>query len=184
MIPELYLLRHGETEWNVQGRLQGRLDSPLTERGQEQARRQAELLAALPPMAAWASPAGRAVATARIALAGRPFRQDWRLVEIDLGPQNGATLADLRQAHPQAFTAGGIGWYDRLPGAEGFAALRARVAAFLAELDQPAVIVTHGITLHMIRLAAMDLPLAALGRLPVVQGALHHVHQGRHQVIS
>ena len=69
MIPELYLLRHGETEWNVQGRLQGRLDSPLTERGQEQARRQAELLAALPPMAAWASPAGRAVATARIALA-------------------------------------------------------------------------------------------------------------------
>lgn len=39
MPPEIYLLRHGETEWNLDGRLQGHLDSPLTERGRLQAQR-------------------------------------------------------------------------------------------------------------------------------------------------
>ncbi|MCB2120639.1 MAG: histidine phosphatase family protein, partial [Rhodobacteraceae bacterium] len=45
--PELYVLRHGETVWNAEGRMQGTLDSPLTERGCAQARRQGEILASL-----------------------------------------------------------------------------------------------------------------------------------------
>lgn len=181
--PTLYLLRHGQTEWNAQGRLQGRLDSPLTELGRVQARRQAQLVARLDPdLPCWCSTAGRAVETARIALGSRPFRQDARLTEIDIGGYTGMTMAELRAADPDAFAGGELDWYDRTPGGEDFAALRARVVAFLVELDRPAILVTHGITLRMIRAVAMDLPPARLAEMPVFQGALHKVSAGRHQV--
>lgn len=181
--PTLYLLRHGQTEWNAQGRLQGRLDSPLTDLGRLQARRQARLVARLDPdLPCWCSTAGRAVETARIALGARPFRQDARLTEIDIGNYTGMTMAELRVADPDAFAGGELDWYDRTPGGEDFVALRARVAAFLAELEQPAILVTHGITLRMIRAVAMDLPSTRLQEMPVFQGALHRVSAGRHQV--
>lgn len=183
VIPTLYLLRHGQTEWNAQGRLQGRLDSPLTPLGQEQARRQAQLIAPLPvDMACFSSPAGRAVQTARLALGGRGFRQDERLAEIDVGGFAGQRLPEIQAAHPEIFAGGGLDWYDRTPGGEDFAALRARVASFLAELRRPAIIVTHGVTLRMIRAVAMDLPTCRLAEMGVFQGALHQVSAGRHQV--
>lgn len=182
--PTLYLLRHGQTEWNAQGRLQGRLDSPLTDLGRMQARRQAQLVAGLEPdLPCWCSTAGRAVETARIALGARPFRLDARLTEIDIGRFTGMTMAELRAADPEGFAGGGLDWYDRTPGGEGFAALHARVSAFLAGLAGPAIIVTHGITLRMIRLVAMGLPLTRLAEMPVFQGALHRVSAGRHQVL-
>ena len=48
MSRKIYLFRHGETQWNVVGKMQGRLDSPLTERGREQALAHGRLLAQLP----------------------------------------------------------------------------------------------------------------------------------------
>lgn len=181
--PTLYLLRHGQTEWNAQGRLQGRLDSPLTALGRVQARRQAQLVARLDPdLPCWCSTAGRAVETARIALGARPFRQDARLTEIDIGQFTGMTMNEVRAADPGGFAGDELDWYDRTPGGEDFAALRARVADFLAELDEPAILVTHGITLRMIRAVAMDLPPTRLAEMPVFQGALHQVSAGQHQV--
>ncbi|WP_246175071.1 histidine phosphatase family protein [Paracoccus limosus] len=183
MTPTLYLLRHGQTEWNAQGRLQGRLDSPLTALGRGQAKRQAQLIAALPPeLQCWSSPAGRAVETARIALGGRPLAFDARLAEIDIGAFTGRTLSELQSAHPEQFSGGGLDWYDRTPQGEDFAALHARVRSFLDGLRAPAIIVTHGVTLRMIRLVAMGLPLARIGEMSVFQGALHRVSAGRHQV--
>lgn len=182
--PELYLLRHGQTEWNVQGRLQGRKDSALTPLGLAQARRQARLLQRLPAgLPCFSSPAGRATATARIAFGARAFATDDRLHEIDIGPFAGLTQEELRAAHPQVFTGAGIDWYDRVPGGEDFALLQQRVNAFLADLQGPAIIMTHGVTLRMIRLVAMQLPLARLAEMPVLQGALHQVRAGAHQII-
>src|SRR5688572_21431497 len=60
MFPDLYLMRHGQTEWNLAGRLQGLRDSPLTARGIAQARRQARLIADI-GAARYSSPQGRAV---------------------------------------------------------------------------------------------------------------------------
>ena len=182
--PDLLLMRHGQTVWNAEGRLQGRLDSPLTPLGEAQARRQAWLLRDIMPDAArHASPAGRARQTARIAFAGRPFRDDPRLREIDIGDFTGKSMAELAAAHPALFAGGGLDWYDRAPGGEHFRGLEARARAFLEDLDGPALVVTHGITLRMLRLVAMGLPLARLGEMPVLQGALHLVSGGRHRVI-
>ncbi|SMO66698.1 histidine phosphatase family protein [Paracoccus laeviglucosivorans] len=182
-LPALYVLRHGQTEWNLAGRFQGRSDSPLTALGRAQAGRQAELVAALPDdLLRFSSPAGRAVETARIVFRGRAFMQDDRLHEIDVGDFTGSSEADLRAAHPAIFADGGIGWYDRTPNGEGFAALEARVRDFLADLDGPAVIVTHGITLRMICALVMGLPAARMAEIEMTQGALHHIGAGTHRI--
>ncbi|MFT4013743.1 MAG: histidine phosphatase family protein [Paracoccus sp. (in: a-proteobacteria)] len=180
---DLWLLRHGQTEWNLEGRIQGRLDSPLTPLGRQQARRQAQILARLPAgIQAIASPSGRAQETARIALGARPFRSDPRLQEIDTGAFTGQLMADLRRDHP-GILAEGLGWYDRIPGGEDFAALEARARGFLSELRAPAILVTHGITLRMLRCVAMGLAPGELARMPVLQGAVHHLQGGRHRIL-
>lgn len=63
---KVYLLRHGETEWNVQHRVQGALDSPLTENGIQQAKNAAKRLAKVEFDAAFTSPSPRAYRTAQI----------------------------------------------------------------------------------------------------------------------
>ena len=70
--PTLYILRHGETEWNLANRLQGHFDSPLTDTGRAQAAAQNAILKRcdLAGFSALSSPQGRAVATAELALAG------------------------------------------------------------------------------------------------------------------
>ncbi|WP_323715578.1 histidine phosphatase family protein [Paracoccus aminovorans] len=183
-LPDLYLMRHGQTRWNAEGRLQGRLDSPLTPLGLAQARRQAWLLRDLPDgLARYASPAGRAQQTARIAFGGAGFACDERLHEIDIGSFAGRLGAALQAEHPALFGQGGaLDWYDHAPGGEHFAGLRARVRAFLRDLSGPAVIVTHGITLRMLRAEAMGLPPERLAEMPVLQGAVHLVSRGRHRM--
>lgn len=182
-MPDLYLLRHGQTEWNLQGRLQGRQDSPLTALGHTQATRQAQLVATLPPgLLRYASTAGRAIQTAQIVFGSRDFIRDERLVEIGVGDFTGCAEDDLRRSHPQIFASGGLDWYDQTPNGEDFAALHSRVAGFLRDLRGPAIIVTHGVTLRMIRLIAMGGAMSQLGALEVSQGALHRVSAGAHQV--
>ncbi|MGC1486395.1 MAG: histidine phosphatase family protein, partial [Albidovulum sp.] len=97
MYPEAFILRHGETEWNRAGRFQGRLNSPLTEKGCAQARRQGEILTTAGVNASqfqfWSSPQGRARQTADLALGGMGgvIREDLLLQEIDVGDWQGLT---------------------------------------------------------------------------------------------
>lgn len=181
MVPDLWVMRHGETEWNVARRMQGRRDSPLTARGRAQAARQAELVAGI-EAARLASPQGRACETARIVFAGQPFATDPRLAEICIGDWSGRTACELRAEAPLAFAGAPLGWYDHAPRGEGFAGLRARVRAFLADLAGPAIVVTHGITLRMIRaeLTGEDLH----GNTHFDQGAVHLIRAGRATILS
>ncbi|MDO5646504.1 histidine phosphatase family protein [Paracoccus sp. (in: a-proteobacteria)] len=174
MIPDLYLMRHGETLWNRERRMQGRLDSPLTDLGRRQAAQQAALFAGLTADRI-SSPQGRAQDTARIVF-NAPFRTDPRLMEIDVGIAAGQRADDLRRDHPDLFTGGWLDWYDRVPGGEHFSGLRARVADFLADLTAPAMIVTHGVTLRMIWHLTTGEPL---DQPRVIQGALHVIRGGR-----
>ncbi|WCR14639.1 histidine phosphatase family protein [Paracoccus seriniphilus] len=180
LCPDLYLMRHGQTFWNVEGRLQGRLNSDLTPRGRQQA---ADLAAIIRSIDApcFSSPQGRALETARIAFEGREFRVDSRLAEIDVGEFTGMRLADLRQSHPAIFI-NDLDWYDQTPSGEHFTELHARCRDFLADLNGPALIVTHGVTLRMLRLLAMGWPLSRLGELTVEQGALHVIRERNHQI--
>jgi len=159
--------------------MQGRLDSPLTDLGRDQAARQAEILRDF-GVIGWdwyASPQGRALATARIALGDHDaeITVDPRLCEIDLGDWSGEMRSDIRAEAPQLFETGDMGWYDHAPGGEGLAGLAARAGAFLADLERPAVIVTHGITSRVIRCLALGLPIRDFDSLAGGQGVAHHV---------
>ncbi|WP_299041339.1 histidine phosphatase family protein [uncultured Tateyamaria sp.] len=183
MYPDLLILRHGETEWNREGRMQGEADSPLTDTGRAQAAAQGRLLAGvdLAGWQMWTSPLGRCLETARIALGdqARFARQDRRLIEITLGDWTGRTRMQIAAQVPHLFDQDhGMAWYDHAPGGEGLAGLHARTGAFLAALDAPAVIVTHGITSRMLRCHYLGLEPDAFAELPGGQGVIYHMSGG------
>lgn len=189
-LPALLVMRHGETEWNVAGRMQGHNDSPLTEKGETQAREAGLRLAGLLPENALrlSSPSGRTQATARLVFRGAAFDTDRRLLEIGVGEWTGANLGVLSAANPDLFATPAFGWYDSAPGGERLAGVAARVEAFLAELParaegRPVAIVTHGITLRVMRALILGLQIADETDLRFPQGAIHHIHNGRAQLI-
>lgn len=171
MLPDLYLIRHGETVWNREGRLQGRDDSPLTARGRAQARAVAAAAARI-EAECFCSPQGRARATADLVFRDRPCRFDPRLAEIDTGSFTGRLLREIAAEDPALFSARGLGWYDHCPGGEGFAALAARCRSFLADLQGPALVIGHGITLRMIWALATGAGAGRLHAAPLEQGEI------------
>jgi probable phosphoglycerate mutase len=186
----IYVLRHGETEWNAEGRFQGALNSPLTEKGRAQAARQAALLSQLDLSAfdVRVSPQGRAFETAAIALARLvPFlRTDDRLREIEVGEWSGQLRKNLSVTGETLVDTpdGPLALYEHAPGGEGFAALRVRCEAFLASLERPTICVTHGITSRMLRSVALGIPAAQLGDLPGGQGVVHIVENEQHRTLE
>ncbi len=177
--PDLYILRHGQTEWNATGRLQGHYDSALTALGTAQATAQHDILRQrdLTGFRAFSSPQGRAFRTAGIALSGliANITTDEALSEIGLGEWAGAEREPLMTAHG---TRDGFALYELAPNGEGFAALQARCAVFLDRLQGPAVLVTHGITSRMIRLILSDQPLSYLPEIGGGQGVVYYFAQG------
>ncbi|MGJ8623773.1 MAG: histidine phosphatase family protein [Yoonia sp.] len=181
--PELYILRHGETYWNAESRMQGALNSPLTPKGIAQAQQQAAILARcdLAGFTAISSPQGRAFQTAGLAVAPLVGRivTDNRLREIGVGDWQGRLRSELTFAGPPQDTPDGpIAMYEQAPGGEGFDGLEVRCRDFLADLRGPAVLVTHGITSRMLRMILLDAGRAALGELPGGQGNVFHLKDG------
>jgi probable phosphoglycerate mutase len=185
-MPKLYFIRHGETDWNVEGRLQGQQDTPLNPRGREQAARCGEIMRDLlarehrrPDEFLYAaSPLSRTrdtMAAIRTAL-GLPaagYRIDDRLIELSFGSWEGCTYTDLRQK-----PGGGRSiaererdkWTFVPPGGESYAQLCVRVAAWYETLNADAVVVSHG---GVLRTLFVHLGLVAPAVAPV-----HDVDQG------
>ena len=191
-LPDLYILRHGETEWNRAGRWQGRQDSPLTERGLAQARAQGALLRDLALSSETtrliSSPQGRARRTAAIVaeVAGwtGPILEDDRLVEIDVGDWTGLTRDAMRASVDRPDGAGFLSLYARAPNGEAFADLWARCASFLFDQSGPAVVVTHGITSRFLRAVALGMEVDDAEDLPGGQGVIHRVVSGSHATLA
>ncbi|APE43216.1 phosphoglycerate mutase [Sulfitobacter alexandrii] len=180
--PTIWFLRHGQTEWNRDHRLQGRLDSPLTDQGVAEARRQASLM---PPILAAGpalivSPLGRARQTADIALCGTAYRTDPRLMEIDAGDWQGLRREDILEAHPDlaARAPTPLDIYEAAPGGEGLAAFHARIRDFMQDLQGPTVIVAHGLLGQVLRAEACGLPPEDAGRLSNLQGCVYRLDKG------
>lgn len=185
MYPELYILRHGQTEWNAQGRMQGALNSPLTPQGEIDAARQGEILAGrdLVGFAFITSPQGRAVQTAGIALArvARMIRSDDRLVEIGVGDWAGLYRDTLPMEDvPDPF----IAQYEAAPNGEGLAAVERRVRAFLADLKGPAVLVTHGVTSRVIRACVVGEAASGPSTIHGGQGCVYHLKDGVQKMLE
>jgi len=100
----LILLRHGQTDYNVDGRMQGHIDSCLTDAGHEQAAEAAPVLASLAPDRLVSSDLRRAVDTAEVvgAACGLPVKFDPRLRETHLGLWQGHTVAEIERDYPGA----------------------------------------------------------------------------------
>ncbi len=182
-LPDLFILRHGETEWNREGRYQGWLDSPLTARGEDQARRMGAHLAHLGIGAAThairVSPAGRAQATARLAFAQAAWTTLDDLREIGMGDWSGATRADLVARGALAEGAGMLDLYATVPGGESFDGLWERAGRVLAAISGPTILVTHGITSRFLRTRALGLSLDRLAEAEGGQGVIFRLTQGR-----
>ncbi len=178
-MPELYILRHGETEWNAENRMQGELNSPLTPKGEMDAAHQGEILRTrdLAGFAFISSPQGRAFQTAGIALAriASHIRTDDRLREIGVGDWSGRLRDELPMPEGKdPFMA----QYEVAPNGEGFALLEQRCRAFLAELTGPAVLVTHGITSRMLRSLIIGQGALAVPTIHGGQGCVYHLKDG------
>ena len=101
--PRLIMVRHGQTEWNVQRRWQGATDIPLNANGRRQARAAAPYYASLEPVAIWSSPLSRAHDTAAevAALTGLDIRTDGRLAEMDFGDAEGRVWEEVLAMDPR-----------------------------------------------------------------------------------
>lgn len=185
MTPELYILRHGETEWNAQNRMQGELNSPLTPKGEKDAARQGEILQTLDldGFDFICSPQGRAFQTAGIAL-GRiamHIRTDDRLREIGVGDWSGLLRDDLPMPEGKdPFMA----QYEIAPNGEGFAALETRCRNFIADLKGPAVLITHGITSRMLRSIIAGDGAVSVRTIHGGQGCVYHLKDGVQKLLE
>lgn len=177
--PQIYILRHGETTWNAENRMQGELNSPLTDKGKLDAVRQGEILAGLDltGFTFLCSPQGRAFQTAGLALAGIAdhIRTDDRLREIGVGDWSGRLRAELPQPKGKDPA---MGQYAIAPNGEGFERLKVRCRAFLSDLPGPAVLVTHGITSSMIRGLVVGEKAHAVTTTHGGQGCVYHLKDG------
>lgn len=153
MVEVLYLVRHGETEWNRQRRMQGRLDSRLTAEGREHARLNGALLAREAVEHMVVSPLGRTRETADLILAGCPIpvTYDERLVERHCGEWEGLTIDEIAARFPQEWAARTRDpFHHRPPAGENLPDMLRRIAPLAGAIDDLAVrrlaIVSHGIS--------------------------------------
>lgn len=156
-----YLIRHGETDWNRERRFQGQTDINMNANGQAQAAANGKALARrAEDWKDWqfiASPLGRTRETMELlrgamGLPTQDYNLDHRLIELTFGDWEGHTLTDLEQTIPlevakrQAFK-----WSYRQPNGESYKDGAARVSAFFDTLTVPAIIVSHGGIIRIIR---------------------------------
>ena len=169
----LVFLRHGETDWNVAGRLQGQLDVPLNGRGRDQAGAAgralkswlgADFAADIAEMDFCASPMLRTretmeIARAAMGLSPRSYDMDDRLKEIAFGRWEGMTWGELKQSDPLAVKERNADkWGFVPPGGESYALLAERVKPWLASLSGDTVVVSHGGVARVFLTLLADMP--------------------------
>jgi broad specificity phosphatase PhoE len=171
----VYLIRHGETEWNAIGRWQGHLDVPLSAAGRAQAARLARRLAGEGTRfdALYSSDLSRAWETAIVlgGALGLPPAAAPALREIDLGRWSGKTRAEIAAAYPDEWRL--LQRDEDFPrgGGESFAVFRQRVLGWLnrAAENHPGgriCAVTHGGCIRAVLLHALGLTWADRDRIP------------------
>jgi broad specificity phosphatase PhoE len=177
----LYFIRHGETDWNAEARLQGQRDVPLNDFGRVQAEEAGARLRGIAlhyeDLAYIASPLGRTRETMElmrqaIGLHPTAYRMDDRLRELTFGAWEGLTWKEVRQRDSRGARARDIDkWGFVPPKGESYAMLAERVAPFLADLSRDTVVVSHGGVARVL--------LALLGHVPQDEAPRVDIWQGR-----
>lgn len=167
----ILLARHGETRWNAEGRYQGQRDIPLSETGEEQARKLGERLASVAIDRAVASPLVRAAHTAQLALGGRAsmLGLDAGFQEIAHGTWEGLLASEIRQRDPQLLDA----WREhpetvQMPGGENLQEVLDRAWPALQRAseglggDDTLLVVAHDAVNRVLLCRILGLPLSRL----------------------
>jgi broad specificity phosphatase PhoE len=150
----VYLARHGQTAYNLEGRFQGQLPVPLDELGREQAHELAERAAAHRFTGLWSSTLLRARETAEIVAARIRLepREDARLMETNAGDWTDRPFGEVQAEAPELFAKFVAGDPTfAFPGGESFAEQEVRVGAALDEIERgplPALVVCHGMVIR------------------------------------
>jgi broad specificity phosphatase PhoE len=168
--PEVWLVRHAETEWSRSGRHTGRTDVPLTDEGRERARALGEALSRRRFAVVLASPLDRARETAALAGLGEHAQLREDLLEWDYGDYEGITTPDIRAERP--------GWYlwrDGVPNGESADEVAARCDRVIEELvaaPGDVAVFAHGHVLRALSARWVEQPVAFGGRLYLATGSL------------
>jgi broad specificity phosphatase PhoE len=186
----LYIVRHGETEWNLENRMQGFLDSPLTDWGKAQAAAMGDILgpafADCPSYSVHCSPQGRALETTEI-ICGRleydfgACKIDDRLREATWGVWDGMTLDEIEAHSPGGLAARAADrWNYAPPDGESYAMVGKRTGAWLGDFagEGTRVVISHGITGRLLRGLYMGMAKADMGGLNQPQDAVYRLAGG------
>lgn len=185
--PVIYYIRHGETQWNAEGRLQGVQDIPLNELGRKQAVHAGDILADLfardgrdeTSIAFVASPLGRARSTMELVrgtlgLPPADYSLDDRLREIGYGHWEGSTLAQMQVSDPEVFARRQTDkWMVSPPGGESYASVQIRMRDWYDSLLADTVAVAHGGTARALMVTLGIETPASAADLTIEQGAVY-----------
>ncbi|MBZ9727457.1 histidine phosphatase family protein [Mesorhizobium sp. CO1-1-11] len=181
MYPLVYIVRHGQTAWNAEFRLQGQADTDLNALGREQAsangHRLAELVGAPQEFDFVASPMRRTRETMeRIRAAMRldplAYRTDIRLIEVNFGNWQSFTFAELERQSPGASRSRALDKWNFQPpgeGAESYQMLLERVKPWFDELRGQTICVTHGGVMRTLFRFVLDMPEDEAANLEIPQ---------------
>ena len=196
--PVIYYIRHGETQWNADGRLQGVQDIPLNDLGRRQAAAAGGILADLlardgrdkAQIPFVASPLGRARSTMELVretlhLPPHDYAVDDRLREIGYGQWEGSTLPEMQVKDPDLYAKRQTEkWTVSPPGGESYVEVQARMQDWYASLRGDTVAVAHGGTARALMVAlGIETPQSAAD-LTIEQGAVYVFRDGGLQKYS
>lgn len=175
----IYLVRHGQTEWNVEHRLQGHQDSPLTELGRKQAMWLGEALERTPIDVIYSSFSPRARMTAEYIRGTREIDilESNRLMEINMGEWEGLTQDDVMNNDPEQHR---HFWHDpemfRVAGAESFRDVLTRAVDCLHRIlaehqGRSILLVTHTVVVKLLMAYFEQRPIQAIWDPPYIHPA-------------
>jgi probable phosphoglycerate mutase len=149
--PTIILVRHGQTEWNVEGRYQGQLNSPLTEKGREQAKENAKKIARVidmdSPFKLFSSPLGRAKESSYIIcdelnIAREKVIFDERIQEFHYGIFEGRTKEECKKIYAKELAAREADkWSYVVEGGDSYQIVTKRLKRWLASVSEEQVVV-------------------------------------------
>lgn len=193
----IFLVRHGETIWNTEGRRQGRGDSALTERGVAQSRAVGQLLQQLlageKRIALTTSPAGRSRRTAAIIAEALGMDQDRvqsspMLEEMDFGDWQGLTDEEIAEQFPEQWRQRQLNrWSFSYPNGESYPLICSRVSEWMDAVENAGgvtIAVTHQWTSRVIRGQYLKLPKQEMFELMHGHGQIVQLHNGEEKLMK
>ena len=188
-MPLIYFIRHGQTDWNAERRLQGQRDIPLNETGRTQAarngRRLGQVISDPARFEFVASPLSRTRETMEIVrrelgLEINGFRMDPALKEINYGDWEGFTMDELQDSDPDAvMTRAADKWNSNVYGGESYAMLAERARGWFQSVERDSIIVSHGAFSRCLRGHILGLGQDETVDLDVPQDRFFSIEQGR-----